>query len=180
MPSSKSPSKSTIISHYFIPLIISVGVFLFFQWFLILGSACFHCSSALGGIICVSPPLMVGVWDLTRTDDGGESPASSQMMWSDVGSGRGLRMPAAVGVWPGWAWRRSVGVGLVLAFRFGWTVEVWDEAEWVFGLVRDDDQFGELVSGSWSDSQLNELQLFGVGLLQQQQKKQFLKILNGF
>lgn len=73
-----------------------------------------------------------------------------------------------------------MGVGLVLAFRFGWTVEVWDEAEWAFGLVRDDDQFGELVSGSWSDSQLNELQLFGVGLLQQQQKKQFLKILNGF
>lgn len=160
MSSSKSPSKSTIISHYFIPLIISVGVFLFFQWFLILGSACFHCSSALGGIICASPPLMVGVWGLTRTDDGGESPASSQMMWSDVGSGRGPRMPAAVGVWPwlGLTSQRGCRSGFGLPFRvdgggLGWSwvgvrphpwwwsvwwtgfrVMVWRSAQWTSAL----------------------------------------------
>lgn len=113
--------------------------------FFSLGRACFHCSSAFGGIICASPPLMVGVWGLTRTDDGSERPASTQMMWSDVGCGRGPWMPAWWEFGPhrldvaAWASMDLVYPSQIHDGGLGTDRGGFEDggARWVFGLIRD-------------------------------------------
>lgn len=97
----------------------SVGVFVFLVFY-VPGPVRLHCSSAVGGIIVCVPSSPGGC---SRPDPNRRRRSEPSFLPDDeLGCGKLPRMLlVAVGVWPGWAWRRQRGR------QAGFGVPIWDD-----------------------------------------------------